>query len=333
MTAPRPILHLQNATRDYPQAWRQYASFIARRREFGDWPSWCYCPMAAAYAVVSGGGDNRVPVDRGTDISRLAALAAWRATQGIYRFDPTLLSELLETPVSGDLPVEHLHRLPEWCVYVELPGTVLSASAADSTLSKPLHGFFAHLEHDAGDGRTELRLVLDVEDQLVPIALHLGSTIDAALAGFIAHANVELAKLRSPIPAFSADLIQQIATVVAPLVSVLLYLCAGDAEMRPTRDPSRQHAHPPVKRGRDGEPYQPPTSVEIWETGFALGAALRDAHEATGASGRAVRGHVRRAHWHGYWTGSAEARTLQLRWLSPILVNLDRPTTPTVRKV
>jgi hypothetical protein len=75
-------------------------------------------------------------------------------TQGVYRFDPTVLDALWETPVTGDIPTEVLYHLPEWCVYVNTPGKTWQGGS--------LHGFFAHLEHDVDDKRTELRFVLDV---------------------------------------------------------------------------------------------------------------------------------------------------------------------------
>lgn len=332
-TELRPVRHLNAVSHDYPGVWRQYGRFLAQRRELGDWPSWCYCPMAGAYAIVSGGGSNKVPLSRSLEVSRVAALAAWRPTQGIYRYHPQLLHELIETPVDGDLPSEHLQRLPEWCVYVELDGVRLTDGVADRQLTMPAHGFFAHLEYDANDQRTELRLLLDQDAGLLPIALHLGGTIEASIAGFVAHANVNLAQTGAPLPAMGGDLIRQIAQATAPLVSVLLYLCAGDAETRPTRDPKREHARPPLQRGRDGEPYTPPARrPEVWETGFRLGAALRDAKD------EAVRGlrpgpmpHIRRAHWRSQPHGPSRLDR-KLIWIHPALVGVGA-VTATVRNV
>lgn len=45
-------------------------------------------------------------------------LACWRMTQGIYRFDTTVYESLLSTKLDGELPVDVLLRLPEWCVYL-----------------------------------------------------------------------------------------------------------------------------------------------------------------------------------------------------------------------
>lgn len=42
--------------------------------------------------------------------------------KGIYRFDPDIYKEVLNTPFTGDLPHEIFFNLPEWCVYIETPG-------------------------------------------------------------------------------------------------------------------------------------------------------------------------------------------------------------------
>jgi len=144
---------LLQAGRDYPTAWQAAEGF---RRDKGqqnfDWPDWCYLPLAGAYAVVSGGGANRVPLHKIGDVSRLGAMMEWRMTQGIYRFDPAVYEAVRDTPLGGELPVQAIMQLPEWCVYVETPDMTLG--------DRPLYGFWAHLEHDMNAGRIELRLLL-----------------------------------------------------------------------------------------------------------------------------------------------------------------------------
>lgn len=313
---PRPIDHLESVSRDYPGIWPQYDRFLGMRgRGLPEWPSWCHCPMAAAYAIVSGGGDARVSPARSLEIARVAALAAWRPTQGIYRFDVTLLAELLETPVTGDLPTDHLLRLPEWCVYVELP---------ESTGAL---GFFAHLEWDANTEETELRLLLDRHDGLLPLALHLGGTIEASVASFVAHASSRAGSLGLPI-ALGAEHVAPIANLAAPLVSVLLYLCAGDAELRPTRGVKRPPGRPQLRNGR----MPPARGLEVYETGFGLGKALREAREAAVAgTHRGPRPHVRRAHWRNQAYGPKHSQH-KLLWIHPTLVGVGG-VVPTIRHV
>lgn len=72
----------------------------------------------------------------------LGALAAWRMTQGIYRFDTDIFSALWSTPIEGKIPVEILYRLPEWCVYIEAP-------PGYQIEDLDLFGWFTHPDWDA----------------------------------------------------------------------------------------------------------------------------------------------------------------------------------------
>jgi hypothetical protein len=78
--------------------------------------------------------------------------------------------------------------------------------------------------------------------------------------------------------------------------------------------------------------------------GYRLGAAIRAAqaspqHSESGGTHARPRPHIRRAHWHGYWTGPrakpAKERKFVLRWLAPIPVNVseETPTIPTIHEV
>ena len=165
----RPGKILGTFSRLYPDAWKQVDEFRARRKELGDWPDWCFLPLAGTYAIVSKGKTLQSP-NQAHHIGILGALAAWRVTQGIYRFDPTTL-----TP-SGR-PRSPETSPPKSC------SICLSGASTSRPLTRPgreptLNGFFAHLECDMNDRRTELRLVLDVTgpagDELIVMPIHLG---------------------------------------------------------------------------------------------------------------------------------------------------------------
>ena len=130
----RPGRILGSFSRLYPDAWKHVDEFRANRKGLGNWPGWCFMPLAGAYAIVSKGATLR-SIDQARHVGVLGALAAWRVTQGIYRFDPTVLDALWETPVTGDIPTEVLYHLPEWCVYVPTPERRWHGDA--------LHGVFA----------------------------------------------------------------------------------------------------------------------------------------------------------------------------------------------
>lgn len=335
VTPPRPLAHLAAIRQLYPQAWIQIEQF---RRDRGHrlpaWPEWCYLPLAAACAIISGGGE--VPLERSLDIARLGALGAWRVSQGIYAFDAGVLDDLWQTPIDGEIPEEILYRLPEWCVYIEAPGRTVRGLGPEAI---PIHGYYAHLEWDPNDERGELRVLLDAtvegQDYLLPIILHRGhGTLDAALAA--AHAEaLRVARAHGEDAArAAAELAPPVAELVhdtASLVSVLLYLCSQGAEITQTGTSVPHPRRPPMRY---------PKAPTAWDVAVRLGAAIREAHrrgeEAANVGFHASpRPHIRRAHWHTYLTGPrAEEQRRELRWLPPIPVNVDLgDLVPTIHQV
>jgi hypothetical protein len=326
--------------RDYPDCWRQIDHVRHSVRAEGvTWPEWCWTPMAASYAVVSGGGDNRVPLERAHDVGRLAALSTWRLTQGIYRVDETLLDELWASDVDGALPVETLHHLPEWCVYVETPGRTWQGQL--------LRGFWAHLEHEVDTGSTELRLLIDTDEELLPLPLPLGrggGTLADAGFALLDSATAQLARSgdswrATAIQRDASASVAELTAALRPLVSVVLYLCTTAEALR--ADDGRTPSRPEPRPARRGETprYYPPAKPAVYVSGVRLGAALRAARERAPSTGGGVgaspTGHVRRAHWHTYVMGPRTGpQRREVRWLPPILVRLSEDdVAPVVRTV
>lgn len=314
--------HLDAYGKRYPGAWRKFDEFRENRQALGNWPDTVFCPMAGAYAILSGGGANRLPPLLVEDVARLSACAAWRPSQGLYRFDPDLLAALWESPLSGDLPCELLRQMPAWCVYIDL---------SEQQPNTGLYGFFAHLEWDTNDGTEELRLLIDMEDQLLPIPLHLGPwSLETAIEKMLNKAMRQLPQLGAPVAGEIAALASTLtpalsASTLTPLLSLLLYLCSDEADYeRPPR--------PQPKKTRHGWRLFPPDQPHTWDVGVRIGAALRKSkgvdHAGEGrepvGGGTRPRFHIRRAHWHTYFYGPREGeRIARVRWLAPIAVNLS----------
>jgi hypothetical protein len=338
--------HLRACARKYPRAWRLLDMFRDRREELGGWPAWCFCPLSAAYAIVSEGFEDRVvpaptgPASESLDIGRIAALGAWRVGQGVYWIDETVRDAVLDTPINGEIPVKVLLGLPEWCVYVALPGHEVEG--------RTIHGFFAHLEHDTHDGRTELRIEMDFADagpfeSLSPEILHLypGETLAQGYDRMLAETRRQFARHRQLGEAYldgERQVRETAAARLSPLLSVLLYLCSRTAEYRAGGEarPSRPVYAQPVKV-KAGWRLFAPERAKVWYVGERLGDAIRRADDVAAGDrpgehgGRAgPRPHVRRAHWHLYWLGSKDPasplRHPELRWLPPIPVALAEDT-------
>ena len=186
-------------------------------------------------------------------------------------------------------------------IYIETPGRV--------AFGQPLHGFFAHLEHDTGSKRMELRFLLDTEEDLLPLLLHLkpGVSLKSALEAFVREARRQGAERGIQLEE-SGKLVSELKREVAPLVSLILYLCASNAELRPEKGPERKPARPEPKKTKKGLRIFPAEKPTTWEAGWRIGGTLRAAKEAVssseergpGSGGPNFGPHVRRMHWHTY---------------------------------
>jgi len=185
----RPKEHLRAALDCYPEFWKKYDDFRQNRGKNNSpgWPEWCYCPSDVCAVVFKGG-------EPGLDtVTHLGALAAWRLSQGVYRFDPSLYTSIVNAPV-GKLSKDDLCRLPEWCVYIETVGLAWA--------NNPLAGFFADLEYNTNTELIELRFLLDVDSCQGPVLIGQSLCIDESI-------------LDIPEP-------------LKPLLNLVLYLCDAD---------------------------------------------------------------------------------------------------------
>lgn len=337
MTQCRPRNLLIQFSQDYPGIWgpTQELAKDKGRHPLPDWPSWCYLPMAGSYAAISNAVNMpRLGLAHVGDVSRHAALAAWRLGQGVYRFDPAVYEAVKETPVSGDIPHQVLYRLPEWCIYIETPG-----------LDDALHGAFVHLEFDVNNARPELRLLLDADHGLIPMPLHLGAwSLAESIERMIAEAEIQRADAGlGRVDEGEKGIAQKIS---APIMSMVLFICSQIEEIGAD---GHRPSHAKPKRTKRGDQFFAAEKPTTWDVGVRMGSALRRAYQAeqVGLAGQHAgpRPHIRRAHWHGFRSGPrvrpdgseivASERAFDLRWMPPIAVNVaDIDTLPaTIRTI
>lgn len=309
-----PNEHLDALSKKYPGAWLMLDKLRADRgKDLPKWPLWCLLPMTGWYAIACDGNKtSALSLSQVADVSRLSAIGAWRYSQGIYRFDDVVYTALKQTVPNGDLPCDVLYRLPEWSIYIETPN--------HDWLGSPLHGFWCHLEWDANTERHELRLLLHTE-QLIPIPLHLGKwTLSEAVSRAVSVAQKQGAKARIDVSfdAFG----ERLSESLYGLISLILYLCSDEPEIDDEREPGVSPKRPLPKKVRKGWSLFPADKPRVWTIGKTLGSTLRQAGQGSGKSDtHTKRPHLRRAHWHGFWSGPREgARTFHYHWLPPTVV-------------
>jgi len=352
MTEPEPhrslrLLHLVG--RVYPNAWSIHNAFRSERSS--EWPEHVFAPRQAARLAATGRADVQYVYEQGARmrlvgigdpevaesmrhamaVAFIGAMAAWRPTQGIYRFADALLDALWVTPVAGDLPGELLRRLPEWCVYIEI---------GRSCAGMFIHGAWVRVGYDLNTREEALDILIDSDPDKPLVRLPLVGTLQESLRVSLDD-GLHMAGRDLVARALHDHAHRVRATWAEPLLSVVLYLCSVNAEIRSSdgRDrPIRPEPH--VRRNRERVWPAAPAPV-IWETGTRLGSALRRAESATRdrpsdtGDGPAVRPHIRRAHWHTFWVGAHDSRERhrEVRWLPPIPVNVDEDEGPGVATI
>ena len=196
-------------------------------------------------------------------------------------------------------------------------------------------------------------MLLDGPGETVPLILTLGT---GSLAESLHHMlNVARRRVQAgnappeaaAVAQHGAMLMQSFKDMLTQLLPLLLYICTAESMQQRPGNPQPQK----TKRGMQTFPASQP---QVWDVGVRMGAALRAAYaaekteraEASGSTGHASpRGHIRRAHWHGFRSGPmkttdgqpipAHKRPFDLRWMPPVAVNLpDLDNLPaTIHKV
>jgi hypothetical protein len=129
----------------------------------------------------------------------------------------------------------------------------------------------------------------------------------------------------------------------ARLGALLLYLVSEKPDVLPERGHGELRTTIVDNERRGIRNYQA-RRITTWEVGYRIGAKLRafevrrgKADDATG-TGASMKPHVRKAHWHSFWTGPRDRhqeRKMRVKWLPPIPVNVNDSDdlVPTMRKV
>ncbi|MEM4204554.1 MAG: hypothetical protein QXS54_10840 [Candidatus Methanomethylicaceae archaeon] len=272
------------------------------------------------------------------------ALAAWRyGGKHVFVIHEAVLPFLLETNTPDDpLPSSVLTQLPYWAGYIPLQykaqlggeavvEDVKLVVALELTLKGVLFAMLWMPEKEKKDGTPVLCLVLDVQDErensdsIMPFTLPLRDTI--TLNDLLFSSLAKHSRASQVVKAFSPTLGKLVSIALQPI----LYLCAANAEARLATPP--ELSAPPRPKKPPREKLSAPHRETVWAVGYRIGAAIQagqsaSAHQHTQntesgkPSGRTLRPHLRRAHWHGYRVGPGRSGW-KVIWLPPIPVNMD----------
>lgn len=313
----------------YPHFWDNMEMFhgLNGDPELGSWNQLCYAPIAAAISSLTVEGLS-VP-DATAEAGFGAALAAWRQTKFIYEFDEALADELINQSKDLVIPVDVIFHMPAQAIYIKYPP---NGSEVD--------GFLAALESDPSTGENELRIYLMYKQNPISFAVHLmpGGTINDGIdraVEVIRQNQTKYQNSRHEYKQFdlSVSFINEMRTELVRMVNLFLYVCSENADIEEDREQSKIYRRPSRIRDRFSE-------IKKYNAGVKHGILLRKLRTYQPKQFTDISGtphgthaspipHIRRAHYHHFWTGKRDGeRTLILRWIPPTLVggnSLDSP--------
>ncbi|EMO53904.1 AcrVA2 family anti-CRISPR protein [Leptospira noguchii] len=300
---------------DYPN-WIDIAknALAQKDKDIPDWPDFVFAPLTNYFPLLFKNGIN--PNDPHLSakmlvVSQLAAIVPWSLSKGVYKITEELALELCESQSPDKIPTEILKKLPQWSIYIEIPENFIPGC----------NGFFCHL--DTNQGRDELKMLLDFDDKPpYPLTLIMGDyTIDTALELFIKNIKTyyDSSKIDNALELIKIPQLD----FLHKLLPLILYICADNSEIS---GPYSYNKYIQKTRYKKEFELKQADNVVVWDVGKELGIKIKKYKQSVGFKDMGPKEkspHIRRAHWHHFWTGNSEERKLILRWLSPIPVNLD----------
>lgn len=243
-------------------------------------------------------------------IIEIFGINTWNKYKPIYHFDPELVKELVGNSkelLTSNMPTLLLDNLPFPAVWIELDNDQYPSFNKLVSEMQRVQGILVYEALYSG----KKYMCLDyVDSRLVSCQIYLECD---------RHKTLREAIVNRPLDADGEDdpkLDKLMNDYVAQTLSLVLYLCANNADVR--------------EKKRSKNRISGAGCVTEWDVGVRYGNAIRayaakEGKSHTGSHSR-KRPHWRKGHFQHYWTGpksKPEERQLVLTWIQPVLVNED----------
>lgn len=267
-----------------------------------------------------------------TQLTILLNINNWHyKSRQVYRFDETLSEILIEQAKSKcEITIDAIKKLPCSCFFVELE-------------SKKGYGFFVDIMNDSPQKCdiviSEIKSDGNWDTFMFPV--EYGKTIESSITEM-----VEAERKRKIISKEKVEIeMLEFAKDISQKMQFLLYLSAVNAEILPiTKGAITNKEDSPQKNKEDSPPKQPKSKnkTEISEVGFRIGTNIRSYRKSSSVhsdkttlpKGSAKVPHLRRSHFHSYWVGHGENKTLLVKWVNAVFVNGEKSDIiPTVHRI
>lgn len=304
---PVPCALLANFGRKFDSLWRKIDEFRASlEKNKGMWDRRVFVPFNewSDFARKLGGVEKTY--DGTTRL--LACLASWRPTQDIIEFNPELMKMLEDTRLPDLMPAETLSRLPAWCIYVETPGIRHHGYEWD--------GFFANLDlcHEPGLMLLGIYFANAKRFEIMQVFLPLGNWSFEKSIKMINDDFKRVSK-KLNLPMWDEDCVKMDSGLSLALNLLILICSFGFQEYSP------ENGRATGKKIKGITRFFPPDKPVRRKFGYSVSDRITHAGNGIRGEKKSPRPHIRRPHWHSYWTGKGTSRKIMMKWLPPISVS------------
>lgn len=231
-------------------------------------------------------------IENASDFVRVLMYYYWSKSKEIYEFDKNFAEELMQTEVDS-IPYQALQHLPH---------NSFAISVSDDEYLIVHKGYDSN--HITSDYLVWLHAYVSKNETKA-----LGLALDERFS------KVEDLKRITDKPSHVESVIKDL--------NLILYLCAE----KPDIDPNPEQKTVTRRTEKVRNVYR---EIRKWDVGYRFGSILRKQKPASSSSTNnatgshsAKRPHIRRAHWHKFWTGPKDNQTMILKWLHPMIIHPD----------
>lgn len=245
----------------------------------------------------------------------LLIAAVWRKNKQIFNFDKEILKEFCNQKINFDMPTEIFEQLPYPCIYIAVDGF------------GGLNGIWVmKCSDDLGNKYICINLFA-AYDRITGCRLDVNgnNTINDIIKSYFDNQKVSRRSKKEK---------EYLREKLKLALQCLLYICAANAEIE--EDPIQKTRY----RAPSAEEFikDKVREVKKWNCGkreskiiysdFGLYPRVVPAmkeDQIRNVKSSSKRCHVRRSHWHHYWTGSSKngTRRMELRWISAMTIHKE----------
>lgn len=293
---------------DIEEAWK-----INRDSRYSFWPQWCYVPVSLCMDLV---GRNDISVYQNAEsmiyarkAQIISVLAPWRESKEIFVLDPDV-EKILSEQNDAKIDSEILLKLPYDSFYIKT--NFLDAEEG-------VDGFFVSLDYDKKGNEIRFTYVCDDLSYFeIPLILEY-ETIQQALDALYKDLDND--------EWVDDEWNQKLCDLLNCSLQFVLYILSVNAEIEENEVQKKVYKPSNGSAKVVKDKY---SEIRKWDVGYRIGAIIRDnkarieqerEYKTHPGSHASKRPHMRRGHWHSFWTGPKKGnRKLVLHWIPPTFI-------------